>query len=476
MPTDDAPAPLLDPARPTWQRVLALAWPVLLQQLSLMAVGLYDQYLAGNNEPADPSLHVPYQAAQTTANYLAWFISSCSALVSVGATALVARFTGAGDRRGAVHTTNQAVLLAAVVGVAAAVVGLAFVGDVVRWMHMSGPAAEMAVGFLVPVLALVVFQMVEQAGLACLVGAGDTRPMLWVLGGVALVNMPLANFCFHGLGPIPGFGFPGIAIGTALSHVLGCVAVLILLARGRAGLKLRARDLVPDAPLIRRLLRVSIPAAADTLSVCVCQLWFLAMVNRVGDVAAAAHGIAIRWEALGYLSGYAFATAAAALVGQRLGAGRPDEAARGGWTAFGMGAAVMVVMGAVFYVLAPAMFRLFCPRPNQQPVIEAGVPVLRLVAFAMPAVACIIVFTGALRGAGATRLPMLLSWIGFLVIRLPLAYYLMFPATDFGPLGTVNGLGMGLYGAWLAMFADLIIRGALFLLWFAGGRWKRARV
>jgi putative MATE family efflux protein len=467
---------LLNSARPTWQRVLVLALPVLLQQLLLMAVGLYDQYLAGNNPPADASLHVPYQAAQTTANYLAWFISSCSAVVSVGSTALVARFVGAGDRRNAIHTANQSIFLAAVFGLIAMIVGLLVIDELVRTLRMSGPAAGMAVQFLIPILALVVFQMIEQAGLACLVGAGDTRPTLWVLGGVCLLNMPLAWVCFHGLGPIPGLGFPGIALGTALSHALGGIAVLVLLARGRAGLKLRLSDLFPDAALIRRLLRISIPATVDTLSICVCQLWFLSMVNRLGEVASAAHGIAIRWESLGYLSGYAFATAAAALVGQNLGAGRFHDASRSGWIAWGMGAVVMCAMAVIFYTLAPAMFQLLCPTQNQLEVISAGVPLLRLVAFTMPALACIIIFTGALRGAGATRLPMLLSWIGFLVIRLPLAYYLMFPAVYLGPLGTVTGLGMGLYGAWLAMFADLIIRGILFFIRFATGGWKRTRV
>ena len=467
---------LLDPSRPTWQRVIFLAWPVWVQQLLLMTVGLYDQYLAGNNSPADPTLHVPYQAAQTTANYLAWFISSCSALVSVGSTALVARFTGAGDKKNAIHCANQSILLAIIFGLIATVVGLLLVGEVVRAMRMSGPAANMAIEFLVPVLALVAFQMVESSGLACLVGAGDTRPTLWVLGGVAIINMPLAWVCFHGLGPIPGMGFPGIALGTAMSHALGGIAVLCLLARGRAGLLLRLREMMPDGPLIRRLLRVSIPASIDTLSICVCQLWFLTMVNRLGDVAAAAHGIAIRWESLGYLSGHAFATAAAALVGQNLGARRPHEAARSGWIAWGIGCGVMTMMGVIFYVLAPPMFELLCPAQHQREVIAAGVPVLRLVAFAMPPLACIIIFTGALRGAGDTRLPVIVSWIGFLVIRIPLAYFLMYPSTDLGPLGTISGVGMGLYGAWLAMFADLLTRGVLFLTRFASGRWKCVRV
>ncbi len=343
-------------------------------------------------------------------------------------------------------------------------------------MGMTGPAGDMAVEFLVPVLALLVFQMVESAGLACLVGAGDTRPTLWVLGGVAILNIPLAWVCFHGLGPIPAFGFPGIALGTALTHAVGGIAVLLLLARGRAGLKLRLKEMWPDAPLIRRLLRISIPASIDTLSICICQLWFLAMVNRLGEVAAAAHGIAIRWESLGYLSGHAFATAAAALVGQNLGARRPRDAAHCGWVAWGVGLGVMTVMGAVFFALAPQMFKLLCPATHQRQVIDAGVPVLRLVAFAMPALACIIIFTGSLRGAGDTRLPMVLSWIGFLVIRIPLAYCLMYERVDLGSLGTLHGAGLGLYGAWLAMFADLMIRGGLFLLRFATGGWQRARV
>jgi putative MATE family efflux protein len=461
---------MLDPSCPTWRRVLALALPVWMQQLLMMAVRLYDHYLAGTN------LHVDNQAAQTTANYLVWSIANCSVLVSVGSTALIARFVGAGDRKNAVHSTNQSILLAVVFGLTATVIGLSVVAKAVVAMGMSGRSAEMTVEFLIPILSLFTFQMIESAGLACLVGAGDTRPTLWVLGGVALINMPLAWVCFHGLGPIPGLGFAGIALGTALSHSLGGIAVLFLLARGRAGLKLSFRDMAPDAKLVWRLLRISIPATVDTLSICLCQLWFLKMVNGLGNVSTAAHGIAIIWEALGYLSGQAFATAAAALVGQNLGARRPHEAARSGWIAWGIGCGVMAAMGLVFYALAPQMFQLFCPKKDQQAVIEAGVPILRLVAFTMPALACIIIFTGALRGAGDTRLPMVVSWIGFLAIRIPLAYFLMDSSVDLGPLGTYRGLSMGLYGAWLAMFADLLTRGALFLIRFATGGWERIKV
>jgi Na+-driven multidrug efflux pump len=110
------------------------------------------------------------------------------------------------------------------------------------------------------------------------------------------------------------------------------------------------------------------------------------------------------------------------------------------------------------------MFRLFCPRPEQRPIIDAGVPVLRLVAWAMPALASCIIFTGALRGAGDTRIPVLFTWLGFFGVRIPLAYWF------------TGSLGWGLLGAWWAMFADLIVRGVALFIRFASGSWKTIRV
>jgi putative MATE family efflux protein len=471
-PSSSAPAEpaLIDRPWPMWRLVLTLAWPALVQQLLILAVNLSDRFLAGR-------VHVPAaQAAQTTAYYLAWFISCYTVLVSVGSTALVARFIGAGDRALAIRVTNQSLVLAFALGLVGSSAGLAGVESLVGWMGLSGEAGEYAAAYLRPLFGMLVFQAIESAGIACLVGAGDTRTGLWVLGGVAILNVPLAWGLFALRGPEPLARFQGIALGTALSHALGALAVVLVLARGRAGLRLEWRLLRPDADLLRRLLRVSVPAAADSLSMGIAQLWFLRIVNGLGVVASGAHGIALGWEALGYLSGGAFGVAATALVGQYLGAGRPDRAARGGWTAFALGGLAMSLMGVIFFTFARPMFRVFCPGPEQLPIIDTGVPVLRLVAFAMPALASCIIFTGALRGAGDTRVPVLFTWFGFFVVRIPLAYWLTSECLDLGPLGTLPGWNLGLLGAWLAMFADLLVRGAFFFGRFAGGRWVRVRV
>lgn len=488
--------------------VLRLALPVLAQQFLILVVGLSDRYLAGRFAGVGPeqeaeavghqlmalgrlgggfsgngwgdvlsaeasweaarqlsARQVAYQAAQTTATYLAWAISSYTVLVSVGSTALVARFVGAGNRAAAIHVTNQSIFLGATLGLLGSALGLVSMRALLAAMQLRGEAADFAADYLTPIFVLLTFTVMESAGIACLVGAGDTITGMIVLGGVAIINLPLAWGLCLGFGPLPQLGFRGIALGTALSHVIACVVVLIVLAHGRAGLRLKLRLMWPERDLLGRLLRISVPAGIDSISVVAGQLWFLAIVNRLGDVASAAHGIALGWEALGYLSGAAFGTAAMTLVGQNLGANRPDRAVRSGWTAFALGCGIMTAMGAVFYTFAPQMFALFCPHPEQQPIIDAGVPVLRLVAFAMPPLASAIIFTCALRGAGDTRVPVLFTWIGFLGVRIPLAYLLTQPH-----------LGLGLTGAWLAMAADLLVRGVFFWWRFAGGRWQTIKV
>lgn len=461
---------LVPDPRPAWRQVVYLAWPVLAQQALIFSVGIYDSYLAGNNVPADIGKHVAYQAAQGNISYLTWFLSSYTVLVSVGSTALVARFVGARDWGNAGRTVQQSLLLSIVLGIIGGVAGWFLAPFLMEWLGLTGDAGAFAVEFLRPLVALLVFQVVEQAGIHCLIGAGDTRTGPIVSGCVALLNIPLAWAFFHGVGPLPAWGFRGIAIGTALSHVIGSMIVVAVLIRGRNGVRLHLRGMTPDFRLMYRLLRVSVPAAIDTFSIIAGQFWFLSLINQIGtgpmrDITVAAHGHAIRWEGLGYLSGKAFGVAAMALVGQNLGARRPRRAAECGWTALLLGAAFMSLMGLVFFILAEPMFRLFSPGEHQRPVIDVGVPVLRLVAFAMPALACANILNEALRGAGHTRTPVLITWLGFLGVRIPLAYWL-----------TQGSPNLGLFGAWLAMFADLHLRGGLFVWLFARGRWQQTVV
>src|SRR5260370_5981479 len=214
--------------------------------------------------------------------YLLGLIASYTVLVSVGSTALVARFVGAGNRRGAIQVTNQSVVLAIVFGLVGTVAGLSGLNGLVWLLQLRGPAAAFAADYLQPLLLLLVFQVLESACIACLIGAGDTRTGFWVLGGVAIVNVPLAWGFFLGLGPLPELGFVGIAVGTAVSHTLGGLAVLAVLAVGRAGLSPLWRVRWPNWRLIWRLLRVSLPAGGGRRALVVARLVVFCIGNQLG--------------------------------------------------------------------------------------------------------------------------------------------------------------------------------------------------
>jgi putative MATE family efflux protein len=461
MPEEEPAGPSL-PSGSMVRQVVWLAGPVLVEQALLYLVGLSDTLLTGRY------LSKEDLAAVTVDTYLLWFLGSLMTIISVGATALVARMTGAGLHSAANRTCQQAVGLSLILGTAALILGQFFAPALIRALNLEGQSARSATMFLRVVLLITPLLACTTAGVACLRGVGDTRTGMWVMILVNAVNVALSWPLVRGVGPIPSLGFAGIAIGTATSEAVGGLAVLIILGVGRSGLKLSLAGVWPAWVEAWRILRISLPAAGESLTNIFCQLWFLGLINRLGSTATAAHGVAIRCEALAFLTVTAFSIAASTLTGQYLGAGRPDLATRAARTAWGIGVALLVSIGTLIYIEAEAMFGLFLGGKQPSVVLE-GVPVLRIVAFALPFLATLNVLNGALRGAGDTRWPWLIVLVGYLGIRMPLTYWLTWPASE-------GGLGLGLRGAWLAMFFDLSARGILVAARFLNGGWKTARV
>lgn len=464
---------LVNPKNSVVLRVLSLTWPALILQFMHLFINLWDRFLAGRLLPVHPDYSVSIQAAQTTGQYFSWLISSYSVLVTVGSTALIARMVGARDFASAGKVVQHSFLVALFLGTLAGVFGILILPLMLPAIGLEGNAGVEAYHFLFFIFLFLPFQLIESAFISCLVGAGDTRTGLIVLGGVTLLNVPLSYFLATGSGWTGSMGFSGIALGTSLSHLAGCLVVSILLLRGKSNLNWEWR-LPMEMGLLKRILRISIPAGMDSLSIGIGQFIFLGIVNSLGEVAAGAHGIALGWEAMGYLSGGAFGTAATALMGLNLGAEQPREASRCAWTAYILGAGFMSLMGALFFVFAEPMFLLFCPEPSQAEIVRAGAPVLRLIAFAMPFLASCIVMTAALRGAGDTRMPVVYTWIGFFLLRIPCA--LVFARNPVGEQQWLGMLAMGLLGAWLSMFVDLLVRGILLLYRFKSGAWKKIEV
>jgi len=462
-------SPPLPNASNVWRPLLVLAWPVLTEQVLSMLVGYTDWILTGWNLPG-----AGYQAAMALMAYMLWLLPSMFAAVSIGATALIARSTGAGDQETAIKAMHQSLLTGGVLAVAATLACGLFSGPFVRMMQLSSESAPLAATYLLILTPAVPFIMLERVGAACLRGAGDTVTGFVAKTVMNIVNVLVSLTLVTGWGPFPQLGWHGSAIGTACGYVTGGVLIFIALLAGRGGLQLQWWRLVPDADIIRRLLKVGLPGGLDVAVLLACHMVYLSIINRLGDLGAASHGLGIQIEALAYMPGAAFQVAATTMAGQYLGAGDPRRAARSVWAACIAAGVLMSLAGCGFYFGGAWIASVFT---RDLEVAFTTAKLLKIVAFSMPSLAIAMVIAGGLRGAGDTRWPMLITLAGFAGVRIPLAIVLAYSEFALPFTGVaIAGAGMHVTGAWLAMLIDVVLRSLLLTGRFLHGGWKHTEV
>jgi putative MATE family efflux protein len=380
---------------------------------------------------------------------------------------LVARAYGAGDRAAGNLIANQACMLALLAGTCAAIALFALAPPFAMWLKMRGETYDIAVRYLrIDALGYVIWAM-SLVGAAALRGAGDMRASLKVLAIVNLLNVVLSPTLVNGWGPAPRLDVDGIVVGTLCARVGGGLLMLLILLRGRSGLRLRLGHMRPRVEPIRRIMRIGLPAAADGAVMWGGHFLFLMIVGLLGtgDSAAnpafAAHIVVTRILAFTYLPASAWSAACATMIGQALGAQDAPRARRCGHEGVVQCGLLTALVGLMFVIFAAPL----CGLLNKDvDVIALAVPVLMLSGFFQPLLSTSIVYQGSLRGAGDTVFPLVFSTIGLLLIRVPFGYL----------LGIT--LGGGLFGAWIAICVDTAIRAAMALIRFSRGRWTELRI
>ncbi len=208
-------------------------------------------------------------------------------------------------------------------------------------------------------------------------------------------------------------------------------------------------------------MRIGLPAAADGAILWSGHFLFLRIISEIGPVSFAAHMVGIRIEAMTYLPAVAWGAAAATMVGQALGSGNPERARRAGHEAVRQCALLGIVITLAFTLGAGGIFRQMHTDPEVVRVGARAFPIVGL--FQIPLLVGII-YVAALRGAGDTRFPLLMTALSTFCLRLPLAWLLS------------AGLGWGLFGAWTGMCLDMGVRGVMASVRFARGKWQRIEV
>jgi putative MATE family efflux protein len=299
---------------------------------------------------------------------------------------------------------------------------------------------------------------------ACLRGAGDTLTPAISMIAVNLINMAFSFGLTYGWWGLPRMGFNGIAAGTVIAYVVGGLLQFAVLISGRGGLRLHWHRLRPHWHTLKRIFRIGVPAGVEGLLIWIAQFAIVIVINKMDttNVTAAAHLNAVKIEAFSYLPGWAFATAAATLVGQSLGMKDPRRAKRGAYLAFAIGGGVMTLCGVAF-ILFGRHFAAWM-LPNQPAVAALTARCLFVTGFIQSGFAASMIFSGALRGAGDTVVVMAINLLSTIVLRLA------------GVLIVVFIFKQGLIAVWVVLAGELFVRGLLGWLRFEKGGWRHLEV
>jgi putative MATE family efflux protein len=425
-----------------------MAWPMLLTQFLFMAPNLYDAVWLGR-------LGSGAQAAAGLATSIRMTMISLLMALSGGSGAVVARYVGAKDRKNANLAVLQAVLLMIVSSGTLGVIGVVFSEPLMRLAGADATVLPLAVRYARILFAgLIAMEMVPSVG-GMLSSAGAPHLGMWMrvwAMGSLLVAEPLL---------VRWLGLEGASLAMVGSNVVGMLWGLGVLIWGRAPIRIDVHDLRLDFPMMGRILRIALPAVIQRGTPNLAQSLLMRLISAYGPETLAAWVVAQRIFQFAQTPSLGLARSTPAMVGQNLGAGRPERAER----AVSLIARVVMVTTVVVLVSlaiwAPQVMSLFSDDPDTLPI---GVNILRVLSLGYLAFSLTNVYDFAQAGAGDTVSPMVINLLALWLVQIPLAFAL-------SPL-----LGLGANGIWLAMVIGWIVQAALMYRRYRQGRWKLKQI
>jgi len=434
--------------------ILKLAWPVVVERFSISLLSAVDAGLVGHYVGADGL------AAVGIGSLLFWIPLAGALAIDVGSTAVVARDIGAGDRSRVEIGLRTAIVAALAWGFVCAAAVFVLAPALMRVMGAKPDVAPLGVEYLRAGALGFPMLMALYAVSGSLRGMGNTWMPMLILIVVNLVNLVVTFSLISGA--VADLGIRASGIGYASAGVTGGVLALLLAASGAAPVRLRPERLLRvSRESFDRLFHIGMPVGLEEAQFMLAFLVYTRIIARLGTDQLAAHSLALRSLELAILPGFALGTAATALVGQYMGAGRvglaEDVAKRVRFFAL----VALVAMAVVQFVFAPQIVRLFV---DDEAVVDTATKLLRVFAFALPGMGVHASLAGALRGAGDVRYVLGTFTFSAWCVRVPIAAFL------------VIGLGLTAPFAWLAAVIENWVRAALILRRFRSGRWRTMRV
>ncbi len=429
-----------------WQ----LAFPSILGNLSYTIVGMVQTKFVGE-------LGAQSLAAIGAGQRVFFAMQAILMAVSAGTTALVARAWGAGDYQEASRVTMASLVLAGVFSLLMTVLGALFAYPVASLFGLDPVTLELAADNIRWLSFFNLAFAVNFILAAALRASGDAWTPLWISIGVNVLNVPLLYTLVFGNFGMPQLGVSGVAVAAGIAFTVGAFVLIFLWVTQRFRVK-HVRGGWWRRVRLRRLMDIGYPAAIEQI---VFQIGFFAFLMLIGNFygteAFAAYNIGVNMLMVCMTVGFGFSIAGATLVGQYLGAGDPEGAARSGWRAGGMAILSMGALGLLVAYFAQDLALFFI---GDEPLtVRYTVQFTYILAAMMPLLAVEFAIGGSLRGAGDTRFPLVATFLGLIGMRCGLAALFTF-------------FGLPVVWVYGAIIADYLLKGSMLIWRFKSGRWK----
>lgn len=429
--------------------VLLLSVPMVLEMSMESLFGILDAWWVGRLGPAAV-------AAVGVTESLLTVVFALAMGLSLSATAMVARRIGEKDTEAAALAV-QAIALGVLAAVPTGLAGFVWSRELLALMGTPAAVVEVGWGYTAWMLGgnatILLLFLIN----AIFRGAGDASLAMRSLWLANAVNMALDPCLIFGLGPFPELGVTGAAIGTTLGRGAGVVYQVWALARRDGRIVLRRRHLRLHSDTMLRLLRVSLGGILQFLIATASWLGLVRLLTPFGAAAIAGYTIAIRIVIATILPAWGMSNAAATLVGQNLGAGKPDRAQRAVWLTGIYNMVFLAGVAAVFIAFAEQLVACFS---SDAVVVAMGASCLRILSYGYGFYAWGMVILQAFNGAGDTTTPTWVNFFCYWLFQIPLAF------------GLTRGLGMGPEGVFVAITAAESLLAVAGILCFRRGRWK----
>ncbi len=443
----------------TWSAIWHMSWPLTLNMLALAAMNLFEGWIGGR-------LGADAQAAMGIGGQL-WFLFMMMTLaLSAGTTAIISRYCGAGDMEMAARAGRQSLLCSVILSGIATMVGLLTCRSILQALGAPPAVADQGCTYLNMCLMAMVPYTVLWISNSIFRASGDAftpmATMMLVFGAIMLCEFILC------IGPTGiKLGVAGIGISWTLCSFIGIALNFTRLKHSSLAAVCDLSVAISDGLSLvwmKRFLAVGIPSCLQDLSLIGGSLGVFLVLSKMHEPLIGQAAWAAGWrleETLTLMPMYGLNLAAAAIVGQNLGARQPGRAVSAGWQVMGIGAGVNLVVALVMWLAAPHIAASLCATDA---IAESCTEYLRIVCWTEPFFACWRILSGAMQGAGYTRVPMFATMFAFAFLRVALAF---FAATVFHADTRC---------VWASMAASTVVAGLIMIYYWRRGRWQEQRV